>query len=317
MNKQNSNLKKIKHIITDNFLSYMIAAFLIVYIGQMLGAITCMLPMGIEVKNDGDEIELGFKIMSSFFMTAILYLADFGIWILCLVWFFRKNNRYLFAKITSRQSGNRITMLLLGIVIGAVANGVCIFAASLHGDIHVEYDTFKPLHLFILFVCVFIQSSAEELVCRIYLYNKLLNRYNASVAIILSSLFFAFLHIGNDNVNIIALIDLFFFGLVAALTVYYFNGIWCAFTIHTAWNYTQNIVFGLPNSGMESGFSIFTLDTEAASDSFFYNAGFGVEGTVFAVIVEIMTCLLIVGWGRNRERKRMVLLESNQGENNG
>ncbi len=30
--------------------------------------------------------------------------------------------------------------------------------------------------------------------------------------------------------------------------------------VHMAWNYTQNIIFGLPNSGIVSGFSLFKLD---------------------------------------------------------
>ncbi len=46
--------------------------------------------------------------------------------------------------------------------------------------------------------------------------------------------------------------------------------------MHTAWNFMQNIVLGLPNSGANVPYSIFKLE-EGASNSFFYDTGFGIE----------------------------------------
>lgn len=231
------------------------------------------------------------------------YLIFIGIWIVCLLWFLKRSNRPLYKAIGTAEKGNNIPMFLLGLLIGAVTNGLCILGAHLHGDIYMFYDSFKPLPLLLIFVSVLIQSSAEELVCRGYLYRKLLNRYNPVVAILVSSLFFSLLHIGNPGVGVIALIDIFVSGLMFALMVYYFDSIWCAFAAHTAWNFTQKIIFGLPNSGMVVPFSIMKLDASTASDSFFYNVGFGVEGTIFAVIVEAAACVLLIVFGTLRAKK--------------
>ncbi len=305
--------KKPRHKFTDNFVFYMLAAFLLVLVGQILGMILVYLPIGIVYGADAAlsalvpeySIVNGIE-FSPLLATASQYLFCIGMWLVCLLWFLKKDNRFLYKTIGTAEKGNNIPMFLLGLLIGAVTNGLCILAAYLHGDIYMYYDSFKPLPLLLIFVSVFIQSSAEELICRCYLYRKLLNRYNPAVSILVSSLLFSLLHAGNPGVGIIALIDIFLSGLQFALMVYYFDSLWCAFAAHTAWNFTQNILFGLPNSGLVVPFSIFKLDAASATDSLFYNVGFGVEGTIFAVIIEAAACLLIFLWGRNRARKKEI-----------
>ena len=71
------------------------------------------------------------------------------------------------------------------------------------------------------------------------------------------------------------------------------DSFWCACAVHAAWNYTQNVILGLPNSGHVSPFSIFRLDASTAKDSFVYNVGFGVEGTYMAVAVQIICAIVI------------------------
>ena len=66
--------------------------------------------------------------------------------------------------------------------------------------------------------------------------------------------------------------------------------------VHTAWNFTQNFLFGLPNSGLVSEASIWGLDAASARDSLVYNVAFGVEGAVPAVIADALLgiiCLVL------------------------
>ena len=71
------------------------------------------------------------------------------------------------------------------------------------------------------------------------------------------------------------------------------DSLWCAMAAHTAWNFTQNMILGLPNSGIVSPFSVFKLDAASAVNSYAYNVGFGIEGTVMAIIVLIVSSVLI------------------------
>ena len=66
--------------------------------------------------------------------------------------------------------------------------------------------------------------------------------------------------------------------------------------MHTGWNFTQSLLFGLPNSGMVSEASVFGLDAANARSSLVYDVGFGVEGAIPAVIIDAIpaiVCLLL------------------------
>ena len=67
---------------------------------------------------------------------------------------------------------------------------------------------------------------------------------------------------------------------------------------HAAWNFTQSIVFGLPNSGLVSAYSVFKLDAASATNGLFYNVNFGVEGSVAANV--ILAALIVFVLLKNR-----------------
>ena len=67
-----------------------------------------------------------------------------------------------------------------------------------------------------------------------------------------------------------------------------------AAAFHAAWNFTQSIFFGLPNSGIVSAYSVFRLDAASATNGPFYNVNFGVEGSAGAVLVLIAVGVVIL-----------------------
>ena len=168
------------------------------------------------------------------------------------------------------------------------------------------YDAIHPLWFVVVFLTVFIQSSAEELLCRGFLYQKLRRSYkNPVVAIVGNALLFALLHLANNGVTVLSVLNIFLVGILFSLMVYYMDSLWCAFAVHTAWNFTQNILFGLPNSGINVPYSVFKLDAATARDSFAYNVGFGIEGTLLADVVLLVACVLLYLWGRKHGKKSM------------
>lgn len=237
---------------------------------------------------------------SDFWYILSMYLVFIGIWLVMLLrlWGFKKD-RPLLAAMGPKARGNRAGMLAAGAALGFGMNALCVLIAWLHKDIILYFDTFQPLPLLALFAAVFIQSAAEELLCRCFLYGKLLQSYrNPWVAIIGNALFFGLIHLGNDGVTVLSVVNIVVVALLFSLIVYYTGSLWCAFMAHTVWNYTQNILFGLPNSGMVSPYSVFKLDAASAMNSFAYNVGFGIEGTVAAVVVLIMATAAVYVWGQ-------------------
>ncbi len=223
------------------------------------------------------------------------YLDFFGIWIIILlvvVGF--EANRPMLKAISYSQKGNNLKGLLVGILLGLGTNGFAVLMSWLAGDIKLSFYGFDPVVLLVFALAVFIQSGAEELADRFYLYQRLRRRYRSPlVAIFVNAVVFALMHVSNPGFTVIAGTQIFLIAIVFSLMVYYYNNLWGAMAFHAAWNYSQNIIFGLPNSGIVSEYSIFTLEAASARNGLFYNVGFGVEGSIGATVMLALLAAVI------------------------
>ena len=231
-----------------------------------------------------------------------MYFSFIGIWIVFILFFaLIKRNRPILKAIWTAPKGNNLKFLGIGLLIGLGMNMVCAIGAMLHKDIAIYFNSFDFIKLLLLFIVVFIQSSAEELVCRGFIYQSLRRGYrHPAVAIVGNALFFGIMHLLNPGVTPLAIMNIVVVGILFSLMVYYMDSIWCAMAAHAAWNFNQNIILGLPNSGIVSPVSIFKLDAAAAQNSFAYDVEFGLEGTILAVVVLIVSALLIYFFYRNK-----------------
>ncbi|MBQ7740234.1 MAG: CPBP family intramembrane metalloprotease [Eubacterium sp.] len=237
-----------------------------------------------------------------------MYVMFLGIWIIALpICAIFKSNRPILKQLAPNKNGNNFKGLLAGLLLGFGLNGICILISVLTGKIHLYFNEFNPLLFFVFLFFVAVQSGAEELVTRVYLYQKLRRRYKSPlVAIIGNSLLFAALHLFNEGITVISVIEIFVSGILFSLLIHYYDSAWGAIMIHTAWNFTQNIVFGLPNSGMVSEYSLFKLEAASAENGLFYNVGFGVEGSVGSLILYIITIGIIIYINRGKGEKNDV-----------
>ena len=55
--------------------------------------------------------------------------------------------------------------------------------------------------------------------------------------------------------------------------------------------------------GIVSPYSVFRMDASTAKDSFAYNVGFGIEGTLLADVILILACICLYLWGKNNREK--------------
>ena len=234
--------------------------------------------------------------------TAVQYFVTVGVWIVMVTALaINKRRRPILKTFGTWMKGNNIKNLLIGLLIGFGLNFSCAAVAMLNRDIHIHFDTFDPLGLLIVFICVFVQSSSEEIVDRGYFYQVLRKGYRSPwFAIIVTALAFSSMHFFNPGFTLMSFLNILASGLMFAEMVYYFDSIWMPFGVHTAWNYTQNLILGLPNSGLVMPFSLFKLDTASATDSFAYNVAFGIEGTLFSTILLYAACIAVFLIGRKR-----------------
>jgi hypothetical protein len=112
------------------------------------------------------------------------------------------------------------------------------------------------------------------------------------------------MHMGNPGFTATAGSQIFLAGVIWSLIVYYYDSIWVAFWFHAAWNYTQNIIFGLPNSGIISEYSIFKLEAASARNGLFYNVNFGVEGSIGSSLILLVMIIVLIVINRGKPEKR-------------
>lgn len=238
--------------------------------------------------------------------TFIMYILFIDIWIgVLFVLFIFKNNHYIIDKITTKTKGNNMANLFWGLFIGFVLNGLCALIAMINGDFTLRFSQFEIFRAFGLFFAVFVQSSAEELLCRGFMYQRLMKSTNCpAFVIIFNSLFFAALHLFNNGMSILPFYCIFIFGVLASMLIYYFDSLWMVMGLHAMWNFTQSILFGLPNSGTNVPYSIFKIGS-SVKGSFAYNPIFGLEGTILSSVLMTVCCVALYLW-KSKKKVEMV-----------
>ena len=265
-------------------------ALALIILGSSAGSVCVILLQGLVPLPDE------YTFLAEFYLSFIG--IDAVVLIFCWLWEKDLFRNMLWPR-AGGASGNTLKMLLLGLLAGFLLNGACILAAWLHGDIHLSLGAFRPVYLLIALAVILIQSGAEELLTRGYILGALGERYPVWVAVGVNSLFFAALHLFNDGVTLFSILNIVVVGVALSLVALRWNSLWMCIGIHTAWNFTQNILFGLPNSGLVSQGSLFHL--EAASGSLLYDAVFGVEGGLMSILVMIPLGALTFLVGRKKQ----------------
>ena len=293
--------------ITDNIIIATVLSLVIMVLGSILSGIMLNLT--------------GFRtLLSNYLQNGNLemflssYLEFIGIWIAVLLFTaVPKSNRPMLKSFWYNRNGNNLKGIIAGILLGFGTNSFCVLMSWLSGNIKFSYYGFEPVILLMFIAAIFIQSGAEELMDRYYLYEKLRRRYASPlVAILVNSLVFMLLHIPNPGFTAKAGSQIFLIGVIFSLLVYYYDSLWAAIWFHTSWNFTQNIIFGLPNSGIVSEYSIFKLEAVTAQSGLFYDVKFGVEGSIGSSLVLLALLTAIILMNRNKPEKSDVWAQAEE-----
>lgn len=150
-----------------------------------------------------------------------------------------------------------------------------------------------------------IQGPAEEIMARGYLLPAFGARGGAWVGILLSSLIFTLFHALNPNLSVLAVLNLFLYGILTALYALREQGLWGVFGLHTAWNWMQGNVLGLPVSGAQLGVSpLFRFST--GGPAWWSGGPFGPEGGLVVTIPTLIAIGILLFWKYPRADTRLV-----------
>ena len=157
-----------------------------------------------------------------------MYFNTIGAWVvaLLLILILPGNHKMLKAA-GPGMKGNTLKWILYGILIGFGANTFCVLMSILFKDISLSFSQFNIGWCLALFFAVMIQSGSEELLCRLYMFQKLRRRYKSPwVAVVVNSVFFGALHMGNQGANFFGIAQCVIFGFLASILVWKYKSFW-------------------------------------------------------------------------------------------
>ena len=182
----------------------------------------------------------------------------------------------------------------LGLVIGLGMFALSVLLSFAFGASKTGINSSISIGYIILFFFAFVvQAAAEEFLLRGFFMVSLSRDYAPAIAVAISSIVFAILHIGNDGFGIVAFINIFLFGAFLGIYVFKRGDLWGACAIHTAWNFAQGNIFGVSVSGMKILPSVCT--TEIDTSKKILNGGtFGLEGGLCVTMVILIATIVVI-----------------------
>lgn len=229
---------------------------------------------------------LFFIFIDNAFVTLSLELLAFAFISLAIILWARFVEKSPWLGLGIRKKG-ALKDFLLGWGIGAAMLITCVLLMWGFGAIQVTSFQFSANlvgEFLILVLAWSIQGTTEELLTRGWMFSSLAAKHNIPVGILVSSLFFTFLHLSNDGISLIPLLDLTLFAILACLVMLKTGNLWVIGGLHAAWNCFQGNVFAFPVSGTQAGQAFIAVET--SGPDWLSGGAFGVEGSIISLLIQ-------------------------------
>jgi len=145
-------------------------------------------------------------------------------------------------------AGIIITFMMMGsIFVVMQALGWVTFESFAWNTDSVQTVISQALVFFFLFIIV---GFNEELLFRGYQLQTITSGLNLFWGLVISSIVFGGLHLGNPNATWVSAAGIFFAGLFLAFGYICTKQLWLSIGLHIGWNFFEGVVFGFPVSGL-------------------------------------------------------------------
>ena len=184
----------------------------------------------------------------------------------------------------------------VGLLAGLGLFGLPVLLCAVTGAVTLSpaADMSSLILLPLFFLGFLIQGMSEELLCRSYLMVSLARKWPLWTCAVTNALLFSLLHLGNPGVTVIALINIFLFGLFASMLTLRRGSIWMVGAIHSMWNFAQGNLFGIPVSGLVGSPSpLITEMGEGKWQTLVGGGSFGLEGGLAVTVVLAAACVIV------------------------
>lgn len=253
---------------------------------QLLAAITS----GDVESSFSASLSATMSVMEKPWIMLISLFATVATTLICILYCCKIEKRSI-ASMGFRKTG-WLMRYLKGYAIGTGMLLLCVLILWLMGDL--DFAFAEKIHVFYIlafFVGFVLQGMSEEVLVRGYFMVSLGNRCHKAVAVGISSVAFAMLHLANPGINLLALLNLTLFGVFMAVYVLRTDDLWGVCAIHSAWNFAQGNLVGIRVSGMAQLPTVAIM--QPLGDQWMFHGGdFGLEGGLIVTFVTLAAIAL-------------------------
>lgn len=210
--------------------------------------------------------------------------------VFCFCLMVEKRRLFTIGLAKNNALGEYASGLLIGFLMFSLVYGIGLISGEI-SFVGVNHSiSVKTLLLFLL--AFLIQGASEEIMLRGFVFTTVSANIGTPTGILINSFLFAWLHLGNSGISLLAFINLFLFGIFASLYFLRRGSVWGICAIHSVWNFAQGNIYGLNVSGNALDETLFFTSQNAKN--LISGGDFGPEGGLAVTIVFLIGIIVLL-----------------------
>ena len=188
--------------------------------------------------------------------------------------------------------------LFLGLLIGAGSIGLAALIAMIFGGLSFTYNKDAGSSAILItmgasFLVFFFAAAFEEALFRGYILQTFARANLAWLAIFLTSILFASVHMQNPSAGTFSAINTAIAGIWMGVAYLKTRTLWLVFGVHFAWNWVMGAFLGIEVSGLTEITSAPLLTEIDSGPSWVTGGDYGLEGGIACTIALVISTLFI------------------------
>lgn len=186
----------------------------------------------------------------------------------------------------------------IGMILGVLTISIAVVLAMPSGGIGLVFNSISSPNAIIWsfaasFLVFFVAAAFEEVLFRGYILQTLMRGNLTLLGILVTSLPFAFAHLGNPGANLISSVNTGLAGIWFGVAFLKTRSLWLAFGLHLSWNWFQGAFFGISVSGLTHIAPDPLFKTVDAGPDWLTGGAYGVEAGLVCTVSLLLSMAVI------------------------